>query len=112
MLETNCLEYVFFDNDWHLVDRKETWRVFQDWLLPADEADAIAALYAEAKELSKDGTQRHVDHIQPLAKGGEHRLYNLQILKDWENLIKRDYYGEEQQRLIAQRLFFSDEYTI
>lgn len=109
--KTNCLEYVFFDNDWHLVDRKETWRVFKDYLLPADEAEAINALKTDANKMSEDGTKRHIDHIQPLAKGGEHRLYNLQILKDWENLIKSAYFGKEQAYILGQRLFFCDEYT-
>ena len=109
--KTNCLEYVFLDNRWRLVDREATWVEFKEVLLPKEESDAIEALYAKAKELSKDGTPRHVDHIWPLAKGGEHRLYNLQILKDWENTIKRDDWADGEIRLMGQRLFFSDEYT-
>ena len=32
----------------------------------------------------------HVDHIIPIAKGGKHRLDNLQYLTKEENLRKRD----------------------
>jgi hypothetical protein len=49
----------------------------------------IAAVYAEARELTKtSGIQYHVDHIKLLAAGGRHHSRNLQILTAEENLKK------------------------
>ena len=36
------------------------------------------------------GSYYHVDHIQPLSKGGMHHPYNLQIITAKENIIKKD----------------------
>ena len=49
----------------------------------------ISKLYAEAIALEKlTGIKFHVDHIIPLCKGGEHKITNLQILTEQENLAK------------------------
>jgi 5-methylcytosine-specific restriction endonuclease McrA len=46
----------------------------------------IKMLYEEAALLGSDW---HVDHIIPLSKGGEHRPYNMQIVKSNYNHWKR-----------------------
>lgn len=54
-----------------------------------DEKAEIAALYHEAALLTEiTGIEHQVDHIIPIAKGGGHRRYNLQILTKEENLKK------------------------
>ena len=53
------------------------------------EKSAIKGLYFIAKVLSNScGESFHVDHIQPISKGGLHCLSNLQILSAEENLRK------------------------
>ena len=40
--------------------------------------DAIAAVYKEARRLTREtGIPHHVDYIKPLSKGGEHYPDNL-----------------------------------
>lgn len=48
----------------------------------------ITALYFIARWLRAQGDNVHVDHIYPLAKGGKHVYFNLQILPAIENLRK------------------------
>lgn len=51
--------------------------------------DAIAAIYTEARKLTREtGIEHHVDHIKPLVAGGTHHPNNLQILTAEENLKK------------------------
>ena len=102
----NTPELVFLDGEWCEVDRDETWRVFSAVLLPKDERVAIQDLYLEAQRLTEEtGVEYHIDHIQPLSKGGEHRLVNLQILDASENNSKYNNFRPEDQELLANRLF-------
>lgn len=49
----------------------------------------IRAIYVEARALTEAfGEPYHVDHIKPLAKGGEHHPSNLQILRGVDNARK------------------------
>ena len=106
LLKLNTPEFVFFDNEWHEVDRRETYKVFKDYLLPPTERKAIQELYLEAQHQSETtGVEHHVDHIWPLSVGGEHRMFNLQILPATENLSKNNTFRTEDQALIMQRLF-------
>jgi len=106
LLKTNSPEFVFLDGEWHEVDRRETYRVFSEVLLPAKERKAIQELYLEAQyQTETTGVEHHVDHIQPLSKGGEHLLFNLQILPAEENLSKSDSFREEDQAELCHRLF-------
>jgi hypothetical protein len=106
VLKQNTPEFVFLDGEWHEVDRRETWRVFSEVLLPAKERKEIQELYLEAQYLTETtGVEHHVDHIQPLSKGGEHLMYNLQILTAAENLSKYDSFREEDQIEFCRRLF-------
>ncbi len=105
----NTPEYVFIDNEWLEVDRRETWRVFSESLLPASERKAIQELYLEAQHLTEQtGVEHHVDHVQPLSKGGEHLMVNLQILTAQENLSKNNKFRPEDMQLLGQRYFNTD----
>ena len=45
--------------------------------------------YEDARRLTKEtGIEHHVDHIIPLAKGGPHLPWNLQVITKTENLSK------------------------
>ena len=106
ILKTNTPEFVFLDNEWHQVDRKETYRVFKDFLLPPSEKKEMQELYLESQHLTETtGVEHHVDHLQPLSKGGEHRLFNLQVLPGDENLSKQATFREEDQITLINRLF-------
>lgn len=48
----------------------------------------IKAVYGIAAWLKSQGDDVHVDHIVPLALGGEHRFSNLRILPALQNRIK------------------------
>ena len=45
--------------------------------------------YDEARRMT-DETEivHHVDHIKPIAKGGEHAPWNMQVLTAFDNLSK------------------------
>jgi hypothetical protein len=106
LLKTNTPEFVLLDGEWHEVDRRETYRVFGEALLPAKERKVIQELYLEAQYLTETtGIEHHVDHIQPLSKGGDHLMYNLQILTAEENRSKNDTFREEDKIELARRLF-------
>lgn len=102
----NVPELIFLDGQWHEVDRKKTNHVFSEVLLPAKERKAIQELYMEAQyQTETTGVEHHVDHIQPLSKGGEHLMINLQILPCDENLSKGKTFRVKDQALICKRLF-------
>jgi hypothetical protein len=106
----NIPEFVFLDNAWHEVDRKTTCTVFGEVLLPAKERKAIQELYLEAQyQTETTGIEHHVDHLWPLAKGGEHLMVNLQLLPATENLSKSDTFREEDQIELCLRLFDTNE---
>ena len=57
--------------------------------LTSADRDAIAAIYKEARKLTRETEiEHHVDHIKPLVAGGTHHPKNLQILTAEENLKK------------------------
>ena len=106
LLKTNTPEFVLLDGEWFEVDRRETYRVFSEILLPAKERKAIQEIYLEAQYLTETtGIEHHVDHAQPLSKGGEHLLFNLQILTAEENLSKQNTFRPEDQAELCRRLF-------
>ena len=105
-LKTNIPEYVLLDGVWFEVDRKATWDVWSDVLLPKDERQQIRELCQQAVELSEStGVKHHVDHIIPVSKGGEHRLINLQIITADENLSKHNQLRSVDAELFCKRLF-------
>ena len=57
--------------------------------LTPSEKRKIGQIYAEARRLTKEtGIEHHVDHIKPLAAGGEHHPDNLRVITAEENLKK------------------------
>lgn len=63
----------------------------RDATVPLDplEKAAVAALYSAARRLTEEtGVVYHVDHIVPLAMGGKHHPYNLQVLTAVMNSVK------------------------
>lgn len=58
--------------------------------VPEDyDREGVLAMYALAQKFSKlTGIEMHVDHIQPISKGGEHNVENLQLLAAPLNLAK------------------------
>jgi len=64
-------------------------RGMKEW--PCSEAESlmIKYRYQDARRLTKEtGVEHHVDHIIPLAKGGPHLPWNLQVITKTENLSK------------------------
>lgn len=58
------------------------------------EKQLIEALYFVAQVISKStGEQYHVDHIQPISKGGPHTFDNLQVIPAVDNLRKGSKYS-------------------
>lgn len=57
--------------------------------LTPGEKKRIGQIYAEARRLTMEtGISHHVDHIKPLAAGGEHHPDNLRVITAEENLKK------------------------
>ena len=58
--------------------------------IPKDyDRDGVLAMYKLAQKFSKlTGVEMHVDHIIPLACGGEHNVGNLQLLAGTLNVAK------------------------
>jgi 5-methylcytosine-specific restriction endonuclease McrA len=64
-------------------------RSMREWPCSEIEKLMIKYRYQDARRLSKEtGTEHHVDHIIPLAKGGPHLPWNLQVITKAENLSK------------------------
>jgi 5-methylcytosine-specific restriction endonuclease McrA len=64
-------------------------RGMKEWPCSEVESLMIKYRYQDARRLSKEtGTEYHVDHIIPLAKGGPHLPWNLQVITKDENLSK------------------------
>ena len=104
--KTNTPEHVLIDGTWIEVDRKLTYELWGELLLPIDERNAIREICKSAQvRTERTGIEYHVDHIQPLSKGGEHAAFNLQILTAEENLSKGNDFRIEDQALLAKRLF-------
>jgi len=62
-----------------------------EWCRTDEAAEAIRNIYSLADTLSEiTGYKFVVDHVVPLAKGGEHRPDNLQPLRQDHNAAKRD----------------------
>ena len=58
---------------------------------PGTDLKEVAKFYKLAQEISKiTGIKMHVDHINPLSKGGPHCPENLQIITATENCKKGD----------------------
>lgn len=68
--------------------------------LTPQERKEIGEIYAEARRLTKQtGIDHHVDHIKPLASGGEHHPRNLRVITAEENLKKGAFWdGRSQPR--------------
>jgi len=64
-------------------------RGMRDWPCSEVEKLMIKYRYQDARRLSREtGVKYHVDHIIPLAKGGPHLPWNLQVITKDENLSK------------------------
>lgn len=59
-------------------------------VLTQDEKDQIKAIYAQRDSLNQEARciEYHVDHIQPLSKGGLHHPDNLRVVGALENMSK------------------------
>tara|TARA_R110002012_G_scaffold307077_1_gene512366 strand:+ start:673 stop:1575 length:903 start_codon:yes stop_codon:yes gene_type:complete len=106
LLKTNSPEEVLLDGIWYEVDMKATYKIWGELLLPYDDQQAINELYRTCDLRTKrTGIMHHLDHIQPLSKGGVHLPINLQIITAEENLRKGTTFRNEDQELLASRYF-------
>ena len=77
---------VIASNSKHRAKRKN-----QKVILTREEELTIKEIYKARKRISDCiGVQFHVDHIYPIAKGGLHKLSNLQLLPAKINIRKKD----------------------
>lgn len=71
--------------------RNAAYRHKKEWPMTDIEKLLCQYRYDDAKRLTTEtGVQHHVDHIWPLAKGGPHLPWNLQVLTAEENILKSD----------------------
>jgi len=64
-------------------------RGMKEWPCSEVESLMIKYRYQDARRLTKEtGIEHHVDHVIPLAKGGPHLPWNLQVITKDENLSK------------------------
>jgi len=70
-------------------------------MLHRDQEKIIDILYSACRRISKCiGIIHHIDHIQPISKGGYHIHTNLQILPATTNLKKSNYYEPKENKPI------------
>lgn len=69
-------------------------------VLNEEEQKRINRLYEICKQLNYNSKDFHVDHIQPISKGGLHHPDNLQILPDWLNCEKNNKWPLTEQEEI------------
>jgi 5-methylcytosine-specific restriction endonuclease McrA len=63
------------------------------------------AVYLECERITREtGIEHHVDHIWPLAQGGPHLWFNLQVIPASENLSKHDTYRDSDRIEYIQRI--------
>lgn len=74
-------------------------------LLNENEQKRVDELYEIRNLLNHDKIDFHVDHIQPLSKGGLHHPNNLQILPDWLNHEKKNKWPLNEQEEIKYEGF-------
>lgn len=80
--------------------------------LTDSEKKQLAEIYLHAKRLTHEtGIDHHVDHIRPLAAGGEHHPSNLRAIPARENLEKgskfngsKAQYSRKEKKEVAQQL--------
>lgn len=80
--------------------------------LSAEDRKKIAEIYHHAKVLTKEtGIVHHVDHIKPLAAGGEHHPSNLRAIPAQENLSKgakfngsKHTYSKAERKVLSKKL--------
>ena len=106
MLKCNTPDVVLIDGVWMEIDRDLTFKIWgETFLLPYDERQKIKDLANRCRQRTKrTGVKHNLDHIQPLAKGGLHASWNMQIITEEENLQKGDNFRLEDQKLLAWRL--------
>lgn len=64
-------------------------RGMREWPCSEVEGLMIQYRYEDARRLTREtGVEHHVDHVIPLAKGGPHLPWNLQVITKDENLSK------------------------
>lgn len=101
---------------------KSTKEVLEDYNMTLEQIwDETREFYLESKRLTEEtGEPHHVDHIQPVCEGGEHRAYNLQVLTGSENQSKGGHWtqadddltDEDIERLDQEALSFSQTLTL
>lgn len=80
--------------------------------LSVEDKKKVAEIYHHAKVLTKEtGLLHHVDHIKPLAAGGEHHPSNLRAIPAEENLAKgakfngeKHTYSRAEKKALSQKL--------
>jgi 5-methylcytosine-specific restriction endonuclease McrA len=81
--------------------RRQGWRP-PDGPSRAELIEETLPLYARARRLTRDtGVMHVVDHKKPLALGGEHRAFNLQVITQQKNAQKKkqdqQLYGKQKR---------------
>ena len=104
-LKTNVPEQVFVDGMWCDVDVELTFRIWGELYYGYDVRQKIKDLKRKAVLRTKrTGIPHHLDHIQPLAKGGLHKPFNLRIISAEDNLQKGDVFSPDDQAELARRV--------